>query len=162
MTIPADLHRPTPQSVARYVKQNSGRLKKILGGMHHHGPATSVREADYKGHHIQVRTTYEIQVDGTPVSGQFLVTDEGQVQCHALPNYTFLSALDLVKALIDAFPEDFQHSGDGGHPGHGGGMPGMRHKPSSVKTPARRKRAARGAGAAQSGVQGRRAAPRKK
>ena len=115
MPTPSDLHPPTPESIARYVKQNSARVKKVMAGMHHHGPATSVRETDYKGHHIEVRTTYEIKVDGMPIAGHLVVTDEGQVQCHALPNYTFQSALDVVRSLIDVFPDDFEHAGHGGH-----------------------------------------------
>ena len=121
MTSPSDLHSPTAQSVATYVKRNAARVKKTLSGMAHHGPSVSVRQTDYKGHHIEIRTTYEITVDRMPVMGQVLVTDEGQVQCHALPNYTFLSALDLVKSLIDAFPEDFERSAKG----HPGGMSSM-------------------------------------
>ena len=123
MTPPDDLHNPTPESVAAYVKRNAARVKKTLAGMGHQGPAVSVRETDHKGHHIVVRTTYEISVDGKPLMGHIVVTDEGQVQCHALPNYTFLSALDLVKSLIDLFPEDFKRSRKGG--GSTGGMPSM-------------------------------------
>jgi hypothetical protein len=123
MTTSSDLHSPTPQSVAAYVKRNTGRVKKTLAGMAHHGPAVSVREANHNGHHILIRTTYEISVDRRPVMGEFLVTDEGQVQCHALPNYTFLSAVDLVKSLIDLFPEDFERPAKGGHSMHGMSMP---------------------------------------
>jgi hypothetical protein len=146
MTTPSDLHAPTPQSVARYVKKNSARVKKVMTDMHH-GPATSVRETDYKGHHIEVRTTYEIKVDGRPIAGHLVVTDEGQVQCHALPNYTFQSALDVVRSLIDVFPDDFEHAGHGGQsmPGTsprrmGGKTRGGRSKTSVKKSRLSRKR----------------------
>jgi len=147
MPTPSDLHAPTPESVARYVKQNSARVKKVMAEMHHHGPATSVRETDYKGHHIEVRTTYEIKVDGRPIAGHLVVTDEGQVQCHALPNYTFQSALDVVRSLIDVFPDDFEHAGHGGHPmpgtsprRMGGKTRGGRSKASGKKSRLSRKR----------------------
>src|SRR5262249_46356058 len=123
MAAPPDLRKPTSKSVASYVKHNAARVKKTLTGMDHHGPAVSVRQADYKGHHIVITTSYTITVDGAPVMGHIVVTDEGQVQCHALPNYTFLSAVDMVKSLIDQFPEDFEASGTGDHSMNG--MPGM-------------------------------------
>lgn len=116
MALPPDRNRPTPQSVSRYVKRNARRVKRVLGAMDHSGPAASVREADHKGHHIVIRTTYEISVDRMHLMQQVVVTDEGQVQCHALPNYTFLSAIDLVKSLIDQFPEDLKRGGTRPHP----------------------------------------------
>ena len=69
MPAPSDLHTPTTHSVAAYVKRNTARVKKILAGMGQHGPAVSVRETDHKGHHIVIRTSYEIRVDGRPVMG---------------------------------------------------------------------------------------------
>ena len=116
MSVPNDLSAPTPESIAAYVKRHSARAKKLLGAMHDHSPAETVREADYKGHHIVIGTTYRIEVDGRRVGGHFVVTDDGQVQCHALPNYTFSSAVDLVKSMIEIFPEDFSDTHDhGGH-----------------------------------------------
>jgi hypothetical protein len=124
MNASSDLTAPTPESIAAYVKRHAGRARKVLTAMHAHGPRETVREVDYQGHHIVIGTTYRIEVDGRPVGGHFIVTDDGQVQCHALPNYTFSSAVDLVKSMIDVFPEDFSASpGDGGHDGghdHGG------------------------------------------
>src|SRR5581483_7423088 len=67
----------------------------------------SVREATYGAHHIMVRTTYQIEVDGKPVQGHILLSNDGSVQYHGLPNYSFASAVDLVKQLIDAYPDDF-------------------------------------------------------
>ncbi|HZB34402.1 MAG TPA: hypothetical protein VE465_29835 [Streptosporangiaceae bacterium] len=86
------------------------------GGHAHHGPVETVREEDYYGHRIVVRTTYQIEVDGRPVSGHLGVANDGRVHYHPVPNLSYASAVDLVKGLIDAFPEDFE-PGDGG-PGH--------------------------------------------
>jgi hypothetical protein len=96
------------------------------------GPVESVREDDYQGHHIVVRTSYQITVDGRPVTGQIHLSNEGQVGYHGLPNMTFDSAVGLVKALIDRFPQDFQ----GPVRGMSGiaGMPGM----SAARTKARK------------------------
>lgn len=94
----------------------------------HHGPSQSVREATYKGHHIVVRTTYTVEVDGVAVEGHLAVTNDGQVHYHAVPNLGFGSAIELVKMLIDAFPDDFAGPDDapGQDPGHG---PGEGHSP---------------------------------
>jgi hypothetical protein len=73
----------------------------------HAGPHETVREATYRGHHIVVRTTYAIEVDGRPVEGHLGVTDDGRVHYHPVPNLAFPSAIDMVKQLIDVFPDDF-------------------------------------------------------
>jgi len=96
---------PTPESIASYVKKNAKLLK--MGAMMH-GPMVSVREVDYNGHHILIRTTYEIEVDGQPLMGHIDLSNEGQIAYHGLPNMSFDSAVDLVEKLIDKFPEDFQ------------------------------------------------------
>jgi hypothetical protein len=89
------------------------------GAHTHPGPVETVREHDYDGHRIVVRTTYQIEVDGRPVSGHLGVANDGRVHYHPVPNLSYASAVDLVKSLIDTFPEDFE-PGDGhpGHPGH--------------------------------------------
>jgi hypothetical protein len=112
------LRRPDEKSIAAYVKKNAAKVKKVLH--HRHKISETVREDEYKGHHIVVRTTYEIQVDGVPVTGHLGVTNDGQVHYHPVPNVSFPSAIDLVKQLIDVFPDDFvgDMHGDGRHEGH--------------------------------------------
>lgn len=97
--------RPTAQSIASYVQKNASRVLHIL--QHQHPVTDSVREADYQGHHIVVRTHYEIEVDGRAVTGHMGVTNDGHVHYHPVPNMSFASAIDLVKQLIDVFPDDF-------------------------------------------------------
>jgi len=102
---------PTPESIAKYVKQNVLRARRSSSMMsmeHHKGGQEIVREDDYKGHHVVIRTTYNITVDGKEVTGHVMLTNAGQVQYHGLPNYSFDSAVELVRALIDNFPEDFE------------------------------------------------------
>lgn len=106
--------RPTLKSIASYVRKHALQVKNAQH--HHHEASTSVREADYEGHHIVIRTTYEIQVDGVPITGHVGVTEDGQVHYHPVPNVSFASALDLVKQLIDVFPDDF--TGAAPHGGH--------------------------------------------
>ena len=98
--------RPTAKSIASYVKRNAKHVKKIQ--KHRHESSESVRKADYKGHHIIVRTNYEIEVDGRLVMGHMGVSNDGQVHYHPVPNLSFASAVDLVKQLIDIFPDDFR------------------------------------------------------
>jgi hypothetical protein len=74
---------------------------------HDKGPFQSVREIEYKDHKIAIRTQYEIRVDGKPFSGHIYVDNMGKVSTHALPTYSFASAVDLVKKMIDTFPDDF-------------------------------------------------------
>jgi hypothetical protein len=110
-------------------------VRAALGDMpkqqdHHQGPMTTVRTVRYMDHEIVIRTTYEIEVDGRPLRGHIGVSNAGSVHTHTLPNYSFPSAVDMVRQLIDAFPQDFPpvdpgrpeepEEPDGGHHHHGG------------------------------------------
>jgi hypothetical protein len=96
-----------------------------------HSQMASVRKAEHAGHSIEIRTHYEVKVDGKSVPLPLSVGDDGNVVCHALPNYLFSSAVDLVKTAIDVYPDDFAKRRDkrtgGRRPGgssghdHGGG-----------------------------------------
>jgi hypothetical protein len=124
MVPPSTSSNAGPASIARYVKKNAPKVKEVQQSGHHgHGGQTTVREEHYKDHHIVIRTTYEVTVDGIPVTGHLGVSNDGKVHYHPVPNASYSSALDLVKALVDIFPEDFQsggHGGEhGGHHGHG-------------------------------------------
>jgi hypothetical protein len=90
-------------------------------GNHRHGVRT-LRQADHKGHHIEVVTSYEIQVDGRRLDALLNVDNDGRVTCHAVPNYISFSALDVVKRLVDAYPDSFIPQGDSaGEQAHGQG-----------------------------------------
>jgi len=99
---------PSPESIAKYVKQNAKKNSSSMNAMMRgKGGQDTTREDEYKGHHIVIRTRYEIRVDGQAVTGHIMLTNQGQVQYHGMPNYSFDSAVGLVRALIDNFPEDF-------------------------------------------------------
>lgn len=73
----------------------------------HKGHSTSfstTRSAVHRGQKIRVRTTYSIEIDDQPLSVHTMVMDDGTVHCHGLPNYSFPSAIDLARAIIDAAP----------------------------------------------------------
>jgi len=97
------------------------------GDHSHHDSFTSVRKAVYRGKRIVVETTYRITIDDVPVRVHTAVLDDGTVHYHGFPNYSFPSALDLGRRLVDAsfveLPPD-EIGGDApddddGH--HGGG-----------------------------------------
>ena len=97
------------ESLVEHVSRNAPAL-----GHSHGGTMESIREGTYRGHHFVIRTSYHIEVDGVPLEGHLGVATDGQVHYHAIPNLRFVSAVDLVKQLIEAFPEDFQPQ-TGGH-----------------------------------------------
>jgi hypothetical protein len=104
-------------------RKSAPYFKKLLTDMPMHRGIDSVREADHNGHHIVVRTSYKITIDGKRFDGVLGVTDSGNVHYHGMPNVGFASAIDLVKAVIDTFTDDFT-KGSGGHEHHDhGDMP---------------------------------------
>jgi len=133
---------PTLESIASFVKKNVPAAKAAM--KMHHGDPGGVESEDYKGHQIVIRTTYHIEVDGTPLMGHLSVDSDGHVESHALPNYDFTTPMNFVKKLIDEFPQDF--TGQGGH-GHGHGehghsgmmMAGMKARKSKPKAKAKGK-----------------------
>jgi hypothetical protein len=122
---------PSAEVIASYVRKNAAMVRRAQKPAHAH--AESLREADYKGHHIVVRTRYHIEVDGQVLTGHFAVSNDGQVHYHPVPNISFASAIDLVKQLIDLFPDDFQEAG-GGHGHHTGGAHGRARKSAKSKS----------------------------
>jgi hypothetical protein len=91
-------------------KKSAALFKKMLkanqGGHHGHG-ASDVRVAMHKGHKIELKTTYQVKVDGKKVAMKFAPDQDGSVAYHAIPNLAFSSAMYLVRCVIDAFPADF-------------------------------------------------------
>ena len=122
--------QPTPKSIAAYVKSNAARARKAQ--QMHHGESVVTREADYKGHHFVVRTKYEVEIDGKPLMGHMGVTDSGLVHYHPVPNLSFASALDMVRKIIDVFPDEF---GPGAKPDP---MPDMKPAAKKAAKPARK------------------------
>ncbi|MEU6237250.1 hypothetical protein [Kitasatospora sp. NPDC047058] len=80
-----------------------------MGGMggHHPGHSSSVRTAEFEGHQIRIVTTYEVTVDGRPLTVGLDVDEDGRLACHGLPAYQFSSAVDIVQELIRKFPKRF-------------------------------------------------------
>ncbi|MBA2659546.1 MAG: hypothetical protein H0U72_08410 [Nitrosospira sp.] len=89
--------------------------------------AMSVRELTHNGHNVKIITTYRVEVDGKPADMHLSVDEDGQVFTHATPFVTYASAVDLMKEVMDAYPDAFSDSdSDAGHDHdnnheHGGG-----------------------------------------
>ena len=62
---------------------------------------SSTRKALHRDRQISIRTTYRIEIDGKAVTLPVMVMPDGTVRCHGLPNYSFTSAVDLARKLID-------------------------------------------------------------
>ena len=79
---------------------------------HHHdegdGSIETLRKDEHEGHRILIRTIYRIEVDGKTLWVPLSLDNDGQLHCHSLPNYQSPSAVDMVKRLIDNFPDDFK------------------------------------------------------
>lgn len=95
-------------------KKSAAILKKMLqsnqSGHSGHGPGP-IRVAMHKGHRIEVKTTYEVKIDGKTVHWHFAPDQDGSVTYHAIPTRAFASAIDLIRGVIDAFPADFPAKG---------------------------------------------------
>ena len=111
---------------ASYLKHVAATKPKGRRGPQHDGMLETVRESDYAGRHIVITTSYMIEVDGKPVTGHMGVGNDGRVHYHPVPNLSFASAVDLVKRVIDVFPEEFPPVADAAGHLDGGGH-GMDH-----------------------------------
>ena len=129
-TTVAKREKITSDASAAQAQKSAAYFKKLLQGGHEHGSGhdtDAVREVDYKGHHIVIRTTYEITIDGKPFKSELGVTNDGHVHYHGMPAAGFDSAVDLMMSVIDNFPSEFrpgavqdgpahdEHEAHGGH-----------------------------------------------
>ena len=71
------------------------------------GKLVSVRRVDHNGHAIEITTTYEITVDGKQFTGHIIVMQDGRLHCHGIPYESYASAVDLMRELVDLYPESF-------------------------------------------------------
>ena len=94
------------QYMRRAAIEGARSLKQKMKHMHP-SHMMSVRKGVHEGHTIEIKTTYEVRIDGKVTSVPLTVDSLGRVACHAIPNYSFQSAVDLVKQVIAAFPDDF-------------------------------------------------------
>ena len=95
-----------PRKLGDYLTRARDKAPTHAG--HGAGGAQSARKDSYRDHEIEIVTTYKILVDGKKIRAPLGVDASGQVHCHSLPNYQTASAVDMVRALIDGFPEEFE------------------------------------------------------
>jgi hypothetical protein len=72
-------YAPTASEIQAFLDIQIGAVRARKAQQMHHGESVVIREADYQGHHIVVRTTYEVEVDGKLLMGHMGVTDNGSV-----------------------------------------------------------------------------------
>lgn len=110
-----------PDVLRESLAAHADELKEAAAG-HHVGPMAAVRTVSHRGHEIVIRTTYEITVDGEPFDAHVTVDNSGRVHYHGLPTRDFESTVDLVKKVVDYFPDDFggesRPAPTNGHAGH--------------------------------------------
>lgn len=106
----------------------AARADELATASHAHqtGTLADVREAEYRGHRIEVRTSYAITVDGRPFDIHVVVDNEGRVFYHGLPTRDFASVIELVEKAIDLFPDDFGQENEPDRP-HTGQSHGDTH-----------------------------------
>jgi hypothetical protein len=80
-----------------------------------HAPheTTVVREFMHAGHTVKIITTYRVEVDGKPIQAHLSVDEDGRVFTHATPFVTYDSAVELMKAVVDTYPDAFSEVADG-------------------------------------------------
>lgn len=82
------------------------RAAQVAAHQHAH-QSTSIRRAEHNGHTIEIVTSYELRIDGEPLRGHMGVNADGTVHYHGIPNYSTESAVDLMKQVVDSFPDDY-------------------------------------------------------
>lgn len=88
---------------------------------HAEGPVTSSRTIHAGGHVIDVRTTYEVRLDGQAIALNIMVDSDGRLWTHLCPYLTFATAPELVEYVLERAPEaliGLTHSGHGGEHSH--------------------------------------------
>jgi hypothetical protein len=121
-------------------KKSAAEFRKLMRAHHMHGSAT--RKAAHKGHTIEIKTTYEIKVDGKRLKISLAPDLDGSISYHVVPNVSFASAIDMIRCLIDAFPDDFakgkkgtgkNRPTGGGHGHHDDHDHASHHAPSAAR-----------------------------
>jgi hypothetical protein len=111
---PADLLADSLRDDVREAAVLASYREASAAAGHAHGHP-SVRTAEHKGHTIEIRTTYDVRIDGEPMEAHLGVSNDGSVHYHGLPNYSEASAIDLMRRVIDAFPDDYPPADDHDH-----------------------------------------------
>ncbi len=93
-----------------FTSLKTGKLKlpdgyAIPAVQKHKSSFRTVRKSEYRGKKLRVETTYKITIDGEPLTSHTMVLDDGTVHCHEFPNYSFSSAIDMARKVIDTMVE---------------------------------------------------------
>jgi hypothetical protein len=87
----------------------------------HESLARSDRTLEHRGRTITITTTYEVRVEGRPVTLHMMVDEEGRLWSHLCPYLTFATAPELVRHLLTRMPHLFEAPQPSSHRGGAGG-----------------------------------------
>ena len=75
----------------------------------HHGKMKTKRNLKHLGNVIEIETTYEIKINGENYNTHVMLGEDGALTTHAIPYMTFKSMTDLIKTLIELYPNEFKN-----------------------------------------------------
>ena len=81
---------------------NYARKKPTKHGAHHSGKTPTLRSFLIGKRKVDIATIYKVWVDGKIVKMAIVAAPDGSVTCHDLPFYVANSAVDVVKAVLQA------------------------------------------------------------
>jgi hypothetical protein len=95
----------SPTNLGGYLKTRAASSHSHFAHKKHN---SSSRTTTHNGHKIVLETIYRVTVDGKKYDLGLMADDQGNVHCHSLPNYQLQSALDMVRAIVGQFPDEFE------------------------------------------------------
>ncbi len=78
-------------------------------GHGHHGKMKTKRTLEHLGNAIEIETTYAIKINGVVYKTHVMLGEDGGLTTHAIPYRIFQSMPDLIKALIELYPNEFNN-----------------------------------------------------
>ena len=92
-----------------------------MGHAHHGTVVHSSRQFEHAGHDVEIRATYRVLVNGVERQLQFSVGPDGKVTTHLRPYVAYDSLVEMVRDVIDNYPDSFSGDAPPNDSGHGGG-----------------------------------------
>jgi len=77
----------------------------------HDGPIITTRNIEHNNVNIEIETTYKIKINGRDYFTHAMLGEDGFLTCHAIPYKLFASMPELIIALVDLYPNEFENEG---------------------------------------------------
>mgnify|MGYP001795039389 CR=1 FL=1 len=88
---------------------------KNNGHNHVHSHMKTLRKINHLSNAIEIETTYKITINGVKYNTHIMLGNDGALTTHAIPYRTFESMTDLIKALIELYPDEFNPTSNHHH-----------------------------------------------